>query len=99
MKFSIAKDNKRRQLFFKHELTRLVFKSLLQNFSLPRIFRTKLQLQLTLLPRDSSLVRIQNRCILTGRSKGVYKFFKLSRIQIRELAAQGKIMGLQKSSW
>ena len=99
MKFSIAKDNKRRKLFLKYELSRLVFKSLLQNFSLPKILRTKLQLQLMLLPRDSSLVRVSNRCIISGRSHGVYKFFKLSRIQIRELASQGKITGVQKSSW
>jgi small subunit ribosomal protein S14 len=51
------------------------------------------------LPRDSSPTRSHNRCELTGRSKGFLRKFKLSRIMLRELALQGKIPGLRKSSW
>jgi small subunit ribosomal protein S14 len=51
------------------------------------------------LPRDSSPTRLHSRCQLTGRSKGVYKKFKVSRIMLRELALAGKIPGLKKASW
>jgi small subunit ribosomal protein S14 len=51
------------------------------------------------LPRDSSPTRSHNRCQLTGRSKGVLRKFKISRIMLRELALAGKIPGLRKASW
>jgi small subunit ribosomal protein S14 len=51
------------------------------------------------LPRDSSPTRSHNRCQLTGRSKGVLRKFKVSRIMLRELALAGKIPGLRKASW
>ena len=51
------------------------------------------------LPRDSSPTRSHNRCMLTGRSKGVLRKFKVSRIMLRELALAGKIPGLKKASW
>jgi small subunit ribosomal protein S14 len=51
------------------------------------------------LPRDSSPTRSHNRCMLTGRSRGVLRKFKICRIQLRELAAAGKIPGLKKASW
>jgi small subunit ribosomal protein S14 len=51
------------------------------------------------LPRDSSLTRSHNRCLLTGRSKAYLRRFKISRIMLRELALAGKIPGLKKASW
>lgn len=51
------------------------------------------------LPRDSSPTRIRNLCALTGRSRGVYQKFKISRIMLRELALAGKIPGMRKASW
>ena len=51
------------------------------------------------LPRDSSPTRSHNRCQLTGRSKGVLRKFKVSRIMLRELALAGKIPGMKKASW
>lgn len=51
------------------------------------------------LPRDSSPVRSHNRCLITGRSRGVLRKFKVSRIMLRELALAGKIPGLRKASW
>jgi small subunit ribosomal protein S14 len=51
------------------------------------------------LPRDSSPTRSHNRCQLTGRSRGVLRKFKISRIMLRELALAGKIPGLKKASW
>lgn len=51
------------------------------------------------LPKNSSPVRVKNRCFLSGRGKGYLRDFGLSRIAFRELANQGKIPGIKKSSW
>ena len=51
------------------------------------------------LPRDSSATRLNNRCKLTGRVRGYYRKFGLSRLSFRELSLQGKIPGVVKSSW
>lgn len=51
------------------------------------------------LPRDSSSTRLNNRCNMTGRARGYYRKFGLSRLMFRELALQGKIPGVIKSSW
>lgn len=51
------------------------------------------------MPRDSSPVRLRNRCLLTGRSRGVMRQFKLSRLTFREMALHGMIPGVTKSSW
>ena len=50
-------------------------------------------------PKNATYTRIQNRCILSGRSRGVYRFCKLSRIRIRELAGKGLLVGVTKASW
>jgi len=51
------------------------------------------------LPRDASPTRLNSLCSLTGRSRAVYKKFKVSRIKLRELALQGKVPGMRKASW
>ncbi len=51
------------------------------------------------LPRDASPTRLRSLCALTGRSRGVYRKFKISRIKLRELALEGKIPGMRKASW
>ena len=51
------------------------------------------------LPRDASPTRLRNLCALTGRSRSVYRKFKVSRIKLRELALQGKVPGMRKASW
>jgi small subunit ribosomal protein S14 len=57
------------------------------------------RLRLAQLPRNSAKVRIRNRCELTGRPRGTYRKFRLSRIALRELGSTGQIPGLVKSSW
>jgi len=51
------------------------------------------------LPRNSSKVRLKNRCQLTGRPKGYVRYFGISRIALRDMALNGKIPGLKKASW
>lgn len=55
--------------------------------------------ELQKLPRNSSPVRIKNRCAITGRARGYMRLFGLSRIQFREMASRGEIPGIKKSSW
>lgn len=54
---------------------------------------------LALLPRDSSPVRLKNRCLLTGRPRAYLRKFGVSRIKFRELALAGRIPGVTKASW
>ena len=61
--------------------------------------RFEAQLKLARLPRNSSATRIRNRCELSGRPRGYYRKFKLSRIAMRDLASSGLIPGVVKSSW
>lgn len=51
------------------------------------------------LPRDASPTRVRNMCALTGRTRGVYRKLKISRIMLRKLALEGKIPGMKKASW
>jgi len=96
---SIQRDLKRRNLFSKNELKRLELKSLIHDLNISKKIRYNLITQLNKLPRNSSRVRIKNRCILTGRGHSIYSFCRLSRIKLRELASQGLLQGITKSSW
>ena len=74
-------------------------KKIIKDKKLPLDERFNAQLKLAKLPRNSAKIRIRNRCEITGRPHGVYRKLKISRIALRELASQGKIPGMTKSSW
>ena len=95
----IYRDKKKRNLHLKYETKRLEYKSILNDLSLPKQLRYNFTVLLNKLPRNSSQVRIKNRCIITGRSHSVLRICKLSRIKFRELASQGLLMGITKSCW
>lgn len=95
----IFRDKKRRLLYKKYELQRILLKSILHDLSVPKKYRLESLLRMAKLPRNSSLVRIKNRCILTGRGRSIYKKFKMSRISFRELALKGMLPGVAKASW
>ena len=99
MSNSIQRDKKRRILFLNNELKRLELRSLIQDLKISKDVRYKTLRELNKLPRNSSKVRIKNRCILTGRGHSVYRFCSLYRLKFRELASQGLLMGITKSSW
>jgi len=61
------------------------------------IFRANMKL--AKLPRNSAPIRQQNRCQMTGRPRGVYRRFKLCRVELRRLASVGELPGVTKSSW
>ena len=67
--------------------------------SRPMEERFEARLRLAALPRNGAVVRVRNRCEVTGRPRGFYRKMKMSRIAVRELGNQGLIPGLVKSSW
>ena len=74
-------------------------KKIIMNRDLPLDERFSAQIKLNEMPRDSSHIRVRNRCNVTGRPRGVYRKFGLSRITFRELASKGMIPGVSKASW
>ena len=96
---SIQKNNFRSKLINKHKEKRESLKKRIRDKKLSIEDRITLQNKLNELPRNSSAIRHRNRCELTGRSRGVYRKFGLSRIKIRELSMTGDLPGVVKSSW
>ena len=96
---AIEKNNRRRKLAKRHAAKRARLKAVARDQALPIEERFAAQLKLARLPRNSAAVRIRNRCELTGRPRGFYRKFKLSRIALRELGSKGQIPGLVKASW
>ena len=99
-KTSAVERNKRRvRLAKRFAGRRSALKAIIQDRTLPIEDRFSAQLKLSTLPRNSSKVRSRNRCELTGRPRGYYRKFRLSRIAFRDLASAGQIPGVVKSSW
>ena len=96
---SIQKNLNRKKIVKKFNNRRQNLKKKIMQKNLPKEERFKIQSKLNELPRDSSKIRIRNRCELTGRTRGVYRKFGLSRIKIRELSMSGALPGVVKSSW
>ena len=96
---SIEKNKNRLNLLTKFKNRRKLLKEKIMKKDLPIEERIKLQNKLNDLPRNSSSIRYRNRCKLTGRTRGVYRKFGLSRIKIRELSMSGDLPGVVKSSW
>jgi len=93
-----TKDNKIRQSVKKYEHKRIALKTIQQHIALPMKKRFFAGLELAKMKKKSSHVRVKNRCVLTGRSRGVFNYFKISRIMIRELAAKSLLTGLKKAN-
>ena len=96
---SIQRNLKRIRLVKKFSKKREDLKKIIKNKKLPLEERFAAQLKLAKIPRNSAKVRIRNRCEITGRPRGVYRKLKISRIALRDLASEGKIPGMTKSSW
>ena len=96
---SINKNNNRIKLSQKFHSKRKKLKEIIMNKKLPLEERFKAQQKLSNLPRNSSKIRIRNRCQITGRPHGVYRKLKISRIALRDLGLAGLIPGMTKSSW
>jgi small subunit ribosomal protein S14 len=98
-KSAIDKNLKRSALTVKYAAKRAELKAQAKDRDASPEERFNASLKLAKLPRNSSKVRVRLRCELSGRPRGNYRRFKLSRIALRELGSQGQIPGLVKSSW
>ena len=96
---AINKNNKRIKLSDKFFKKRQALKKIIMDKKLTLEERFKAQQKLSKLPRNSSKIRVRNRCQITGRPHGVYRKLKISRIALRQLGLEGKIPGMVKSSW
>ena len=96
---SVQKNINRQKLIEKFSNKRKVLKKKIMDKTISIEERLKLQNKLNDLPRNSANIRYRNRCKLTGRTRGVYRKFGLSRIKIRELSMSGDLPGMVKSSW
>ena len=98
-KSAVEKNDRRAALVRRLADKRARLKAIARDKSLPMEDRFDAQVKLAKLPRNSAPSRYRNRCTLSGRPRGVYRKFKLSRIALRELAARGQVPGMVKSSW
>ena len=96
---AIQRNLKRIKLVKKFSIKRESLKKIIKNKKLPLAERFAAQLKIAKLPRNSAKNRIRNRCEITGRPHGVYRKLRISRIALRDLASNGKIPGMTKSSW
>lgn len=93
------REQKRIDLVRKMKTRRDALRDKVRNMSLSDEERDAARLALQKMPRDSSPVRVRNRCRITGRSRGYYRKFGLSRSKLRKAAMRGDVPGLVKASW
>ena len=98
-KSMIYRDIKRKKLTAKYAAKRTELRNKVKNINLSDEERHAAMVELQELPRDSSRTRIRNRCNMTGRPRGYYRKFGLSRSKLRELMVRGEVPGVLKASW
>jgi len=98
-KSAVERNNKRKRLAARDADKRKALKETANDRDLPMEERFNARLRLAKMNRNGSPVRIRNRCELSGRPRGYYRKFRISRIALRDLAAFGLIPGMVKSSW
>ena len=96
---AIQRNLKRIKMNNRYEKKRTELRKIIKDKKLTLAERFEAQLKLNKLPKNSSKIRIRNRCEITGRPHGVYRKLRISRIALREMASSGKIPGMTKSSW
>ncbi|MEI6301993.1 MAG: 30S ribosomal protein S14 [Betaproteobacteria bacterium] len=95
----VNRDKKRRKIVAKFAAKRAELLTVMNNLKLSDEDRAEARAKFQALPRDSSPVRLRNRCALTGRPRGVYSKFGLARSKLRDIAMRGEIPGMTKASW
>ncbi|RDB31602.1 30S ribosomal protein S14 [Candidatus Similichlamydia laticola] len=98
-KAMIEKQKRRERCVAKYREKRTALLKTVKSFKTSEEEKERAREELNRLPRDSSPVRLRNRCKLTGRSRGFLRRFQVSRICLRELASGGFIPGMIKASW
>ena len=95
----IEREKKRRNLVQKFSAQRAALEAIIDDQSMPEEERYAARLKLQALPRNANPTRLRNRCKLTGRPRGTFRKFGLSRNKLREVAMRGEIPGMVKASW
>ena len=95
----VEREKRRAKIVKKYAQRRAELKELIRSPKTSPEERAAAQARLQAQPRDASPSRQRKRCAITGRSRGVYRKFGLSRVKIREVAVRGEIPGLSKASW
>jgi small subunit ribosomal protein S14 len=95
----VEREKRRARIVKRYAARRAALKELIRSPKTSPEDRAAAQAKLQAQPRDASASRQRKRCAITGRSRGVYRKFGLSRVKIREVASRGEIPGLAKASW
>ena len=98
-KSKIAKNLERHKVVDRYAEKRKELKLIIKNPKTSIEEKRLAYMQIEKMPRDANPIRIRNRCNLTGRPRGYYRKFGLSRISLRELALLGRVPGVKKASW
>ncbi|MCG8456591.1 MAG: 30S ribosomal protein S14 [Holophagales bacterium] len=98
-KAAVSKNQKRQRLVELYKERREELKSIIKNPKTDPDSRAEAIARLDKMPRNSSKIRVRNRCQMTGRPRGYYRKFGLSRIALRDLALRGDLPGVVKASW
>jgi small subunit ribosomal protein S14 len=98
-KSAIEKNEHRRKLVRRYANKRAALRAIAKDRDLAPEERFQAYLKLAEMPRNSAANRVRNRCKISGRPRGVYRKFNISRIALRDLGGTGQIPGLVKSSW
>ena len=98
-KSKINHNNLRKEMVTRYAERRAELKAIIKSPNTPEDERMEAVAKLDKLPRNSSKIRIRNRCAVTGRPRAYYRKFGLSRVAIRDLGLSGQIAGLKKASW
>ncbi|GHS91213.1 30S ribosomal protein S14 [Alphaproteobacteria bacterium] len=96
---SIEKNKRRQRLIRSKAATRAAFKAIISKRDTEFTVRMEAVRKLAEMPRNSSSIRYRNRCEVSGRPRGVYRKFKMSRIALRDAALFGLLPGVTKASW
>jgi small subunit ribosomal protein S14 len=97
--FSSHGDKRRAKLIAKYAERRAELRRKLKDPNVPTEEKFDIQAEFARMPRNSCPTRLTRRCLLTGRARGVYQKFGLSRIALREMTLSGELPGMRKSSW
>ncbi len=98
-KSSIMKNERRKTKALASVVLRNELRKTKRDVNLSMEQRFDAAFKLASMSRDTSMTRVRNRCVLTGRSRGYYRFFGVSRILLREMISSGLIPGARKASW
>ena len=99
MKILNTNDKNRRNFFLFLEKKKIILNHIINNLKLSNQIRYNAYIELYHLSKVSTITKIKNRCVISNRSRAIYRKFKLSRIFLKKYALEGLIIGLKKASW